>query len=61
MSEITWTDAELVEFDDLVDAVSSRHQVERISGRLDMKKFIEKHGQEKCDAMWTHLQKRDGK
>lgn len=61
MSEITWTDEELREFDALIDGVSSRHQVERIAARLDMRKFVADHGKEKCDAMWEHLQKRDAK
>jgi hypothetical protein len=61
MSEITWTEEELAEFDELVDMVSDRHQATRIAGRLDMGKFVNEHGKAKCDAMWAHLQKRDGK
>jgi hypothetical protein len=52
----TWTDAELKEFDKLIDEVSSRNQVTRISGRFAMQKFVETHGKEKCDAMWSHLE-----
>lgn len=56
MNEITWTDEELREFDDLVDMVSDRHQVTRITGRFKMDEFIKKHGKPKCDAMWAHLE-----
>lgn len=56
---ITWTPEELDQFDELVDMNSSRHQMDRISGRLGMHSFIAKHGKEKCDAMWEVLQQRD--
>ncbi len=62
MSEITWTAKELAEFEALIDRVSSRNQMTRITARItDMPAFIAKHGKEKCDAMWAHLQERDGK
>lgn len=54
--KITWTKAELKEFDELCDATISAHQVTRISGRMEMNKFIARHGKEKCDAMWAHLE-----
>ena len=54
---ITWTPEELAEFDLLTWMVSSRDQTDRIRGRLDMDKFVEKHGKEKCDAMFAHLTK----
>lgn len=54
--EITWTEEELRDFDGLIDQVSSRNQLERITGRIDMNKFIGKHGKEKCDAMFKHLE-----
>ena len=53
---IQWTDEELQEFDRLVNEVSSIRQLERINARLNMPKFIEKHGKEKCDAMFAHLE-----
>lgn len=55
MSEITWTNEELGEFDRLIDGQSSRNQMTRIVARLEMQSFIKKHGKEKCDAMWAHL------
>lgn len=51
-----WTPEELKEFDRLIDMTSSRDQVQRISGRMDMRKFVDKHGKEKCDAIWAHLE-----
>lgn len=56
MSEITWTEEELREFDSLVDGVSSRSNLERIAARIDMNKFVEQHGKEKCDAMFAFLE-----
>lgn len=60
MSEqITWTPEELAEFDELIDMVSDRHQVTRITGRLKMMEFTKKYGNDKCNAMWAYLQQRD--
>lgn len=56
MAERMWTKAEITEFDKLVDAVSSRDQVKRIEARMDMSSFVAKHGKEKCDAMFAHLE-----
>lgn len=56
MSEVRWTMKELERFDELVDMVSDRHQVTRITGRMEMDKFIKEHGKEKCDAMWEYLE-----
>lgn len=58
MSGPIWTKEELKEFDTLIDDVSSRDQMRRISGRIEMNKFVEKHGKEKCDAMFAHLEKK---
>lgn len=60
MSDITWTPEELTEFDRLIDLQSSRDQIRRICARIDLHAFIATHGKEKCDAMWAHLQARDG-
>lgn len=54
---ITWTDEELADFDRLTWLSSSSRQVDRIESRIEMPKFIEKHGMEKCNAMFAHLQK----
>lgn len=48
---------ELKKFMKLIDLVSSRNQMHRINGRLEMKNFIAEHGEAKCDDMWQHLQK----
>ena len=53
--EITWTEEELTEFDRLTWKVCSPVQVDRIMGRLEMSKFVKKHGRPKCDAMFKHL------
>ncbi len=45
------------EFDRLTEMNSSLNQLERIKGRLALRAFIEKHGKEKCDAMFAHLTK----
>lgn len=54
--KITWTQKELQEFDRLVDMVSSRNNLHRIEGRIDMNKFVQLHGKEKCDAMFEELE-----
>lgn len=55
MDQPTFTDDELNEFRDLVEAAESRSQTERIRSRLEMPKFIERVGREKCDAMFEVL------
>lgn len=55
MIAIEYTEAELAEFRDLVEAGESRVQTERIRSRLDMPKFIERVGREKCKAMFEVL------
>lgn len=52
----TWTTEEIVEFDCLVEMASSRQQMDRISSRIDMPEFIQKHGKDKCDAMFAHIE-----
>ena len=53
---VSWTREDIERFDQLIDETGSSNQVKRINGRLDMNKFIAKHGKEKCDAMWNHLE-----
>lgn len=54
-----WTSKEFEEFNLLTYKTGSRDRVARIEGRIAMKKFIDKHGKEKCDAMWAEIQKRE--
>lgn len=54
-----YTEEELNEFRDLVEAAESKNQLERIRSRLDMPKFIERVGREKCDAMFEVLKQED--
>jgi hypothetical protein len=46
---------ELDEFRDLVEAGESHHQMERLRSRLDMPKFIDRVGRDKCEAMFEVL------
>jgi hypothetical protein len=46
---------ELDEFRGLVEAGESRQQLERIRSRLEMPKFIQRVGRDKCDAMFEVL------
>lgn len=55
MSEVNYTEEELNEFRELVELGESSHQMDRIHSRLDMPKFIERVGKEKCDAMFEVL------
>ena len=52
-----YTKEELDEFRDLVEKSESFDQLSRIQSRLDMPKFIERVGREKCDAMFDVLKK----
>jgi serine/threonine protein kinase HipA of HipAB toxin-antitoxin module len=56
-----WTAAELRRFDQLTEATSSPNGHTRVIARLDLKKFVEEVGKDKCDAMYAHLIARDKK
>jgi hypothetical protein len=56
-----YTKGDLRKFDRLTAMLHSPSQMERIHGRMEIKKFIELHGQEKCDAMFEVLKARDAK
>ena len=58
-NQITWSDEEFKEFDRLTMMASSPHQVTRIEGRLNLQEFVEKHGEDKCHAMFEHLSKEE--
>lgn len=49
-----WTEDEK-EFDRAVRMNESRLQMDRIDGRLKLKKLTEKHGKDKMDAMWERI------
>lgn len=51
-----YTKSELDEFRELVEKGESCHQMDRIHSRLDMPKFIERVGKDKCDEMFKELQ-----
>lgn len=54
--QITWTPEELQTFDRLIDENESKNQLVRIKARLAIRTFTGLHGEEKCDAMWEHLE-----
>lgn len=55
----TFTAEELSEFDRASWRASSPDQVNRISGRMELRKLVARHGKEKCDAMFAFLTKKD--
>lgn len=55
--QVTWTKKELAEFDRLTLMSSSPVQMERVTARIWLPKFIEEHGKAKCDAMFKELTK----
>lgn len=57
VNDVEYTAVELAEFRDLVEAGESRNQLERIRARMDMPKFIERVGREKCDRMFEVLRR----
>jgi len=57
----TYTAADLREFDRITLKLSAPNQLARINGRMELKKFIETHGQPKCDAMFKEIVARDAK
>jgi len=50
-----YTEEELKEFRRLVQMGESSRQIDRIVSRLEMPRFIEKVGRQKCDAMFEVL------
>lgn len=50
-----YTDDEFKEFKRLVQMGESNNQMTRIEGRLQMPRFIEKVGHQKCEAMFEVL------
>jgi len=60
MNNPGYTKEELSEFDRLTARLSSRDQMTRLNARLrDVPRFVAKHGQAKCNAMFAELQRRD--
>lgn len=61
MAKKLYTAALLQHFDRLTMKMSSRDQLARIQGRLDIAAFQKEHGEEVCKAMFAELQARDQK
>lgn len=55
-----YTKEELDEFRKLVEGQESYLQMVRITARLEMPKFIERVGRDKCEAMFKVLEKEVG-
>jgi len=60
MAQEKFTEDEMNEFRDLVEAAESPSQLDRIRSRLDMPKFIERVGRDKCEAMFEVLKEEAG-
>jgi hypothetical protein len=59
MTDKPYTDAELRQFDLITSKLSSRDQLARIEARMGIKRFIQEHGKDKCDAMFEVLKQRN--
>jgi len=55
---MAYSKKELREFDRITWNLSSPDQMTRIAARIDIKKFMDEHGREKCDEMYTALTER---
>jgi hypothetical protein len=53
MADKKYTQEQFTEFEFLVRQLSSPDQNQRIEARLEMPKFVRKHGKEICDAMFN--------
>ncbi len=54
-----FTAKELKQFDRLTQMMSSANQLERINGRMAVRRFEAEHGKDKCEAMYEELKRRD--
>ena len=54
-----YTKVEFTQFKKLVEMAESQDQMDRIRSRLDMPKFVETTGKEKCDFMFEELCKEE--
>lgn len=59
MADPTFTEAELAEFNTETLKQDSLNNYLRVEGRLAIKRLIAEHGQEKCNAMWAELMRRE--
>lgn len=49
----TFTRKQFTEFFRLVNMSGSPHQMDRITSRLEMPKFVEAVGRKNCNSMWA--------
>lgn len=54
--DITYTAEEFEEFKRLYMATGSHDNLTRIHARLNMRKFSDTHGRDKCDAMYAKIE-----
>jgi len=54
-----YTKVEFAKFKKLVEMAESQDQMDRIRSGLDMPKFVETTGKEKCDYMFIELCKEE--
>jgi len=54
---MSYTTDELDDFRELVELGESDDQMDRIESRLQMPRFVERVGKEKCDEMFEVLKK----
>lgn len=60
MSKTTeWNEEELTEFDKACARSESHDQLTRISGRIEVRALVGRHGKGKCDAMFAELLRRE--
>lgn len=58
LSDVTYTEDDIKEFDRLCENTGSGDQVTRITARMTLRKFVAQHGKPKCDAMYAELDRR---
>lgn len=55
----SFTAAEMRLFDDLTAKACSQSQIDRITARMGLTRFLKQHGREKCDHMLAVVKAKD--
>ena len=55
-----YTQKLLRQFDRLTLKLSSQSNMDRVLARLELRKFVEEHGEAVCNTMFEVLKKKDG-
>ena len=61
MTKKLFNRTELKQFELLNAMASSDNQIDRITGKRGLGKFLHDHGMSKCEAMWDELATKDMK